>query len=341
MIEKYFIKSVLAKKRWKVFKRNKSAVVSVYLLFFLVLATICSPFIANSKPIYLKYQGKAFFPVLVEYTVDDFGITDSLVVDYKNLQLNDAAGDKALWPPVQWDPFESNSNVETYPAPPSSVNLLGTDDRGRDVFTRLLYGFQYSFGFAISVWFFSLLIGTTLGGTMGYFGGKVDFIGQRFVEILSTMPLFFLLIILVSIFNPSLALLIFISCLFAWIGISYYVRAEFLKNRNREFVEAAKSLGAGHARIIFKHILPNSLTPIITFAPFTIAAEIVGLASLDYLGLGLQAPTPSWGELLSQAHKYYSIAWWLAFYPSLALFFVLNLLNLIGQGVRDAMDPNA
>jgi microcin C transport system permease protein len=180
-----------------------------------------------------------------------------------------------------------------------------------------------------------------LGGTMGFFGGKIDFIGQRIVEVLSTVPQFFLLIILISIFSPTLFMLIIITCGFAWIGISYYVRGEFLKNRNKEYVEAAKSLGASNFSIIFKHILPNSLTPIITFAPFTIAAEIVGLAGLDYLGFGLQVPTPSWGELLAQAHKNYSIAWWLALYPSLALFTVLTLLNLIGQGVRDAMDPNS
>ncbi len=340
MIEKYFVKSVLAQKRWRVFKRNKSAVFSVYVLLFLIICAICSPIIANSKPIYLKFNSKTYFPIFMNYTVDDFGITDSLVVDYKNLALDTARGDTALWTPVQWDPFESNSKVDSYPSAPTKTNLLGTDDRGRDVFTRLLYGFNYSFVYAMSVWFFSLVVGTIFGGTMGYFGGKTDFVGQRIVEVLSTMPIFFLLIILVSIFTPSLFMLIGITCLFAWINISYYVRAEFLKNRHREFVEAATSLGAGHGRIIFKHILPNSLTPIITFAPFTIAAEIVGLAALDYLGLGLQAPTPSWGELLSQAHKHYSIAWWLAFYPSLALFIVLNFLNLIGQGVRDAMDPN-
>jgi microcin C transport system permease protein len=217
---------------------------------------------------------------------------------------------------------------------------MGTDDRGRDVFTRLLYGFKYSITYAVAVWFISLAIGTILGGTMGFFGGRVDFIGQRLVEILSTVPSFFLLIILISIFAPSLWMLIIISCVFSWINISYYIRGEFLKNRNKEFVEAARSLGASNRSIIFKHILPNSLTPIITFAPFTIAGEIVGLAALDYLGFGLQVPTPSWGELLSQAQKNYTIAWWLALYPSLALFVVLTLLNLIGQGVRDAMDPN-
>lgn len=337
MIERY-IKNELTRKRWRIFRKSKTAVFSTILLFLLVVATVFSPFIANSKPILVKYQGTTFFPIFKEYTADQFGITDSMEVDYRILQMG--KDDFALWPIVQWDPYESNAKVEYYPSPPSKTNLFGTDDRGRDVFTRLLYGFKYSFLYAVSVWFISLSIGTILGGVMGFYGGRVDFVGQRIVEVLSTVPQFFLLIILISIFSPSLFMLITISCIFAWISISYYVRGEFLKNRNREFVEAAKSLGASDLKIIFKHILPNSLTPIITFAPFTIAAEIVGLAALDYLGFGLQVPTPSWGELLSQAQKNYTIAWWLAVYPSLALFTVLTLLNLIGQGVRDAMDPN-
>jgi len=339
MIERLF-KNELSRKRWKIFKRSKTAMFSAVLLILLVLSTFLSPLIANSRPIVLKYNNSYYFPVFKDYTVDNFNITDSLDVDYRSLQLSSEKGDYALWPVVQWDPFESNSKVESYPSEPTKTNILGTDDRGRDVFTRVLYGFKYSITYAIAVWFISLAIGTILGGLMGFFGGKTDFIGQRIVEILSTVPQFFLLIILVSIFTPSLFMLIVISCLFAWINISYYVRGEFLKNRNKEYVEAAHSLGASNWKIIFKHILPNSLTPIITFAPFTIAAEIVGLAALDYLGFGLQVPTPSWGELLAQAQRNYSIAWWLAFYPSLALFIVLTLLNLIGQGVRDAMDPN-
>ncbi len=338
MIEKKIITNELSIKRWRVFKRNKTAVVSTLLLLFFILATILSPFIANSRPVLLKYNNQYYYPVLKDYTAEEFGVTGRLDVNYRELQIKE--NDFALWPLIQWDPFETNSVVETYPSPPSKSNFWGTDDRGRDVFTRILYGFKYSIGYAVAVWFVSLVIGTVLGGVMGYYGGKTDFIGQRIVEVLSSVPSFFLLLILISIFSPSLYLLIFITCAFAWIGISYYVRAEFLKNRNREFVEAARSLGASDFQIIFKHILPNSLTPIITFAPFTIAAEIVGLASLDYLGFGLQVPTPSWGELLAQAQKNYTIAWWLAVYPSLALFVVLTLLNLIGQGVRDAMDPN-
>lgn len=338
MIEKYIITHELSRKRWRVFKSRKSTIISSVLMLFFIVVTFFSPFLANSKPLILNYNGHYYFPVVKDYEATSFGITDRLDVDYRKLELS--SNDFALWPIIQWDPFESNSTVDSYPSMPTHTNFMGTDDRGRDVFTRLLYGFKYSITYAVAVWFISLSIGTMLGGAMGFFGGKIDFIGQRFVEILSTVPSFFLLIILISIFSPSLWMLIIISCIFSWINISYYVRGEFLKNRNREFVEAARSLGASNRSIIFKHILPNSLTPIITFAPFTIAAEIVGLASLDYLGFGLQVPTPSWGELLSQAQKNYTIAWWLALYPSLALFVVLTLLNLIGQGVRDAMDPN-
>jgi microcin C transport system permease protein len=337
MIERIF-QNELSRKRWKIFRKSKSAMISTFLLVILIIATFMSPLIANNRPMIVKYKGQTYYPLFKEYSAENFGITDAMTIDYRELKMG--AGDYAIWPIVQWDPYESNSKVESYPSPPSDVNLFGTDDRGRDVFTRLLYGFQYSISYAVAVWFISLIIGTILGGTMGYFGGKIDFVGQRIVEILSTVPQFFLLIILISIFSPSLWMLILISCIFAWIGISYYVRGEFLKNRNREFVEAARSLGQSDFKIIFKHILPNSLTPIITLAPFAIAAEIVGLAALDYLGFGLQVPTPSWGELLAQAQKNYTIAWWLAVYPSIALFVVLTLLNLIGQGVRDAMDPN-
>ena len=248
--------------------------------------------------------------------------------------------DSVLWPPFKWDPFESNLDVDSYPSEPTTVNPFGTDDRGRDVFARLLYGFKYSIGYAVLVWAITYFFGIVSGGIMGYLGGRFDFISQRVVEILSTVPQFFLLIIIISIFEPSILWLVVISSIFGWIPVSYYVRAEFLKNRKREFVEAARSLGASQASILFKHILPNSLTPLITFTPFAIAGGITGLASFDYLGFGLEVPTPSWGELLSQAQKNYTIAPWLATYPSFCLFSVLLTLNLIGEGVRDAMDPN-
>jgi microcin C transport system permease protein len=340
MISEKFFKSELSRKRWRVFRKSKTAVFSSLMLIFFLVTTFLSPMIANSRPILMKVNNQYYFPVFKDYTADQFGILDTMDIDYRSMKLDATKGEYAYWPVIQWDPYESNSKVESYPSKPTSTNIWGTDDRGRDVFTRILYGFKYSIVYAVAVWFISLVIGTALGGTMGYFGGWADFLGQRVVEVMSTVPQFFLLIILVSIFSPTLSLLILISCVFSWINISYYVRGEFLKNRNKEFVEAAHSLGASNFSIIFKHILPNSLTPIITFAPFTIAAHITGLTALDYLGFGLPIPTPSWGELLAQAHKNYTIAWWLAFYPSLALFTILTLLSLIAQGVRDAMDPN-
>ena len=189
------------------------------------------------------------------------------------------------------------------------------------------------------VWVITFIIALILGGIQGYKGGWVDLLGQRVTEVLSTVPQLFLLIILIAIFQPSLTLLVVITSLFGWIGISQYVRAEFLKNRRQEYVEAARSLGAGHVGIFLKHILPNSLSPIITFSPFVIAGGITALASLDYLGFGLTPPTPSWGELLAQAQNNFTIAWWLALFPSLALFSILTMFNFVGEAVRDALDP--
>jgi microcin C transport system permease protein len=229
--------------------------------------------------------------------------------------------------------------VEQFPSPPSQDNWFGTDDRGRDVAARLIYGFRYSMGFAISVWILSYIIGIFAGAIMGYVGGKTDLIGQRVVEVFESMPVLLLLITLVSIFTAGISVLVIFTSIFGWMLISQYVRGEFLRLRRREFVEAAQAMGASNFRVIFKHILPNSLGPVLTFSPFTIASLISYLAILDYLGFGLQPPTPSWGELLQQAYSNFTIAWWLAVFPSMILFMTLVVLNLIGEGVRDAFDP--
>ncbi|MGE3609076.1 MAG: ABC transporter permease subunit [Bacteriovoracaceae bacterium] len=338
MIER-FIRNDESLKKWRRFKGRKLAVLSSWLILIACLFSFTAEFWANNKPLFLKYDSKTYFPVMVTYHPSDFGIENSLVMDYRSLELNEERGDFVIWPLIKWNPYESNKEVTSYPSEPSSENLMGTDDRGRDIFTRLLYGLRYSISYAFMVWLTTFFVGTILGGVMGYFGGRIDFWGQRIVEVLSTVPQFFLLIIIISIFKPSLILLVILSSLFGWISISYYIRGEYLKNRKKEFVEAARALGAGHSRIFFKHLLPNSLSPIITFSPFVIAGNIVSLASLDYLGFGLTPPTPSWGELLNQAQKYFTEGWWLALYPSLALFLTLTMLSLIGEGVRDAMDP--
>lgn len=338
MIER-FIDNDLTLKRWRRFKARRVSLAASVALIVMITLTFIAPIIANSKPLYMSYNGKSYFPIFAEYHPKDFGIKGVMYTDWR--KLAEREGVSAVWPMIKWDPFESNKKVDSYPAPPSSVNLLGTDDRGRDVLTRIIYGFRPSIIYAFLVWLIATAIGIGVGGFMGYKGGRIDLIGQRLVEVFSTIPQFFLLIILISIFKPSILMLVVVSCIFSWIPISYYVRGEFLKNRKREFVEAARSMGASNFSIIFKHILPNSLTPVITFAPFFIAGNIMGLASLDFLGFGLEPPTPSWGELLSQAQKYYTIAWWLAVYPFIALFVTLTLFNLIGDGVREAMDPNA
>jgi len=333
MIEKYFNNDQSLKK-WRRFKTRKLAVLSLFGLFIFAFFSLTAEFWANSKPIYLSYNGNHYFPLFKDYSAKEFHQENVIVPNYRLVK-----SDFSLWPIIKWDPFESNKTVHTYPAPPSLENLMGTDDRGRDVFTRLLYGFRYSFTYALSVWVITFFIGTALGGLMGFLGGKVDFYGQRLVEILSTVPQFFLLIILISVFKPSLYLLIALSSVFGWISISYYIRGEFLKNRKKDFIEAARALGANNFRLFWTHLFPNSLSPLITFSPFVIAGNIVSLASLDYLGFGLMPPTPSWGELLNQAQRYFTQGWWLALYPSLVLFFTLTMLSLIGEAVRDAMDP--
>lgn len=333
----FFIKNDLALKRWQRFQRNRRAVWSCWAFIFFLFISATAELWSNSKPVVLSFGGGIYFPVVKTYHPSVFG-QNGFVTDYRQLK-SDSRYSWSVWPPIQWDPLESNNSVNDFPSPPSRENLLGTDDRGRDVLSRLIYGFRYSIGFALLVWIFSFATGILVGAIMGFSGGRVDLIGQRIVEVFESMPVLLLLITLVSIFNPSMTLLVFLTTAFSWMMISIYMRAEFLKLRKREFVEAAHALGVQKGTIIFKHILPNALSPILTFSAFTIAANISYLAILDYLGFGLTPPTPSWGELLQQAQKNFTTAWWLAVFSSLALFATLVSLNLIGEGIRDAFDP--
>ena len=327
MIER-LIKNELTLRRYRKFKAKRPAMVSLWLLAAYFFFSFTAEIWANSKPVLLHYQGEWYTPVLRDYHPTEFGRTDIFKMDYRALKLGE--DDFAVWPAIQWDPFESNTQVYAYPSPPTATNWFGTDDRGRDVAARLLYGFRMSMIYAV-----------VIGAHMGYFGGWVDLIGQRLLEVWESMPMFMLLLTLITIFKPNLTLFIVISALFGWMNTSVYVRAEFLKLRRREFVEAGRAIGASNTRLIFRHILPNALGPALTFAPFVVAGGIAGLAALDYLGFGLQPPTPSWGELLAQARNNFTIAWWLALFPSLALFSTLFLLSLIGDAIRDAFDPRS
>jgi microcin C transport system permease protein len=336
---KYCIRNELTLKRYKRFKRDKVAVLSVWVLLVMFFFSFTAELWANNHPHIIKYHGEIYFPLFKEYHPSTFGRTDIYVMDYRSLEMGE--GDWEVWPIIQWDPYESNKNVETYPSPPTKQNWIGTDESGRDVMTRLLYGFRYTMLFSLGTWIVSYIIGITVGAVTGYLGGKADLVGQRVVEIVESTPYLFVLITIIAIFTPSLPLLVVFSSFFGWVGISAQMRAQFLSLRKREYVEAARAVGADHKRIISKHILPNGITPIITFSPFAISAGVYTLSMLDYLGLGLRPPTPSWGELMAQAQKWFTIAEWLVWGPLVALVLTLTLLINIGLAIRDAFDAKA
>lgn len=229
-------------------------------------------------------------------------------------------------------------NEVAWPYPPCRGHWMGIDSAGRDVFARVLYGLRISLRFGFMLVSLSMVIGVLVGALQGYYGGKVDIATQRVIEVWSALPFLYVMILIGSVYGRSFMLLLFCYAIFNWIGISYYMRAEFLRLRHLPFVDAARCMGIRTPRIILHHILPNALTPIITFFPFSLVGAIGSLAALDYLGFGLPPPTPSWGELLHQAQQY-RWAWWLILYPSLALFVVMLLGVFIGEGVRDAYDP--
>ena len=329
--------SPLALRRWRIFISRKTARFSLFALLLLLFVSLTAEFWANSKPLVLYRGGSFYFPVLKTYTPEAFGLKDQYLTDYRSLKRGPS--DWALWPLIAWDPLESNIDVKKFPSPPSSVNWLGTDDRGRDVLSRLIYGCRYSMAFAFCVWFFTYVIGSLLGAMMGYFGGLIDITGQRLLEVIEALPIFIVLITISTVTGRSFLFLVVCMSLLTWISISLYMRAEFLRLRRRPFVEACKAFGCSDWKIIVRHIFPNALNPIITFSPFALAGFVSSLAVLDYLGFGLPPPTPSWGELLSQAEKHITTAWWLALFPSAALFGLLISLNFIGGALRDAFDP--
>lgn len=337
MFDKLF-KDDNAKKRWARFRNRRGSLASVYVFLFLVFISVTAEFWANNKPIFMVYDSRLYVPVYFDYHPSKFGRDDLMQMDYRSIK-EDPKNQFDIWPLIEWSAFEFNNDLTFYPSAPSSQNLMGTDDRGRDVLTRLIYGFRYSIGFAVLAWIISYAIGVVIGAVMGFSGGLVDLIGMRVQEVWESLPTLTVLITLIAILSPSFTLLVLFQALFAWTLISIYIRAEFLKLRQREFVEAARAVGVSRPVIMFKHILPNALAPLVTFSPFAIAGGITALTSLDYLGFGLKPPTPSWGELLQQAKNNFTTAWWLAVFPSIAIFITVFSLNMIGEGVRDAFDP--
>jgi microcin C transport system permease protein len=337
------LRSPLSKKRWSKFKRIRRAHLALIILCAIYLISLGSELLANDRPLLVWYEGRPYFPVLRFYSEQTFGGEFITAPDYKKLRetpaFSSGSGNYMVFPLIPFGPNESHLELDGYPPyKPSLQHPLGTDDRGRDILTRLLYGYRVSFTFAVVISLLGLAVGVVIGGIQGYFGGKLDLTAQRLIEILSTLPFLYVVIIIGSSLGTNFTTLLLCFLVFEWIGISYYMRSEFLKLRNVPFVEASRALGAGHFHIMFRHILPNALTPILTFLPFSLIGAIFSLSALDYLGFGLPAPTPSWGELVRQGMSNLR-SFWLTGFPILTLFFVLLLIAFVGEGIREAFDP--
>lgn len=327
--------------RWSRFKSNRLGYWSLWIFSILFGFSLCAELIANDKPLVVRYEGQFYFPMIQNHPETVFGGDFATPTDFldPDIKKNITQGSNwAIYPPIPYS-FQTLNyfSKEPNPASPSLDNWLGTDDRGRDVLSRLIYGFRLSILFGIALTIVGVVVGVLTGALMGFFGGRFDLITQRIIEIWSAMPELYLLIIFASIFNPSVLLLIILLAAFGWMGLSDYVRAEFFRNRALEYVRAAKALGLTNAQIMWRHILPNSLTPVITFLPFRMSAAILSLTSLDFLGLGVPPGTPSLGELLSQG-KANLDAWWISLSTFLVLAGTLMLLTFMGDALRDAFD---
>ena len=335
------IKLKINNKGWQRFKNNRLGYVSLWVFMVMFGISLCAEFVANDKPLLVRYEGSFYFPILKSYPETTFGGDFETPTDYHDPEIRKNLSKKGNWsvfPPIQYSYDTLNYFAkEPNPAAPSWDNWLGTDDRGRDVLARLIYGFRLSVLFGLALTVVGVGVGILLGALMGYFGGRFDLISLGLIEIWGSMPELYLLIIFASIFTPSIWLLIVLLAMFGWMGLSDYVRVEFLRNRSLEYVRAARALGLSNFQIMWRHIMPNSLTPIITFLPFRMSAAILSLTSLDFLGLGVPPNTPSLGELLSQG-KANLDAWWISLSTFIVLVLTLLLLTFMGEALRNAFD---
>lgn len=348
-------------RRLKNFKKIRRAYYSLILIGVLYVASFFAPLLINNKALVVRYNGETYFPAMGDLfggifptahreasyfgQTTVFGVEQHGEANYRELKKQYAAEGKGNWVLLPIYPYSPVENLLGQlggkpPTKPDMTHILGTDNRGRDVFARIVYGFQISISFALLVTVLSYIVGVIIGGILGYFGNWVDAYGLRLIEVFSNIPFLFMVMILVSFLKPSFALLVgLLVILGGWIGMTYYVRGEFYREKARDYVSAARSLGASDTSIMFKHILPNALTPIITYAPFSVIGNISALVGLDFLGFGLRPPTPSWGELINQGLSEDISYWWLIISPLFMMFFTLNTITFIGEGVRQAFDP--
>jgi len=331
-----------SRRAWRRFRRNPLGFWSLVLFTTMVVLSLFAEVLSTDKPLVVHYQGQTYFPVLHDYSEKTFGGDFETPADYLDPFIRDRitqGGNWAVYAPNPYGPRTLNYFAsEPHPSEPSRQNFFGTDDRGRDLLAQLIYGFRLSVLFGLALTVIGVLLGVATGALQGYFGGRTDLAFQRFIEIWGSMPELYLLIIFSAVFAPSVALLLVLLSLFGWMGLSDYVRAEFLRNRQLDYVRAARAMGLSHAQIVWRHILPNSLTPVVTFLPFRMSASILALTSLDFLGLGVPAGTPSLGELLNQG-KANIDAWWISLSTFGVLTVTLLLLTFTGDALRDALDP--
>ncbi|HAX23376.1 MAG TPA: peptide ABC transporter permease [Hydrogenophaga sp.] len=331
-----------SRRAWQRFKRNRLGYWSLVIFCVLVVASLFAELLSNDRPLIVRYEGNTYFPMVQDYPETTFGGDFETTTDYLDPFIREQltrGNNWAVYAPNPYGPKTLNYFAkEPNPSAPTLDNWLGTDDRGRDLLAQLIYGFRVSVLFALALTFIGVVLGVITGAIQGFFGGKTDLVFQRFIEIWGSMPELYLLIIFSAVFAPSISLLLILLSLFGWMGLSDYVRAEFLRNRQLDYVRAARALGLSNAQIIWRHVLPNSLTPVVTFLPFRMSAAILALTSLDFLGLGVPPGTPSLGELLSQGKNNID-AWWISMSTFAVLVITLLLLTFMGDALRDALDP--
>ncbi len=357
--------SPINKRRWENFKRNRRGYWSLWIFAVLFVLSLFAEFIANDKPFLVKYEGKFYFPAVVSYPETTFGGDFETAADYRDPFLQKLIAEKGgtiVWPLIRYSYDTHNLDLPT-PAPSQPTwrlteeqcksvvekkklrgcrdleyNWLGTDDQGRDVVARLIYGFRISVLFGLTLTLISSVIGVAAGAVQGYFGGWTDLLFQRVIEIWTSVPSLYLLLIISSVLVPGFFVLLGILLLFSWVSLVGLVRAEFLRGRNFEYIQAARALGVSNRTIMFRHLLPNAMVATLTFLPFILSSSVMTLTALDFLGFGLPPGSPSLGELLSQAKANIQAPWLgLAGFFSVAI--MLSLLIFIGEGVRDAFDP--
>jgi len=334
--------SPIGRRRWQNFRANKRGYWSTWVFLALFFVTLFAELIANDKPLLLRFDGDYYFPAFVSYPETAFGGDFDTEADYRDPFLKDlvAAKDGRIWWPLirySYDTINLDLPVPA-PAPPSADNWLGTDDQARDVMARLIYGFRISVLFGLTLTLFSSVVGVIAGAVQGYFGGWIDLGFQRFIEVWTSVPIIYLLIILAAVIEPNFWILLGIMLAFSWIALVPVVRAEFLRARNFEYVRAARALGVGNVTIMWRHMLPNAMVAALTFMPFILNGSITTLTSLDFLGFGLPPGSPSLGELLAQGKNNIQ-APWLGITAFSVIAVMLSLLVFVGEAVRDAFDP--